>query len=707
MAINWKAIQTLSKARPGATPPLLGAANANPVVMAQLGNISQQEEKGPGCMFMAKNALNGGELSPYLAARIDQPKWLTGCRRLRNLAALPQGGITRRPGFRAVAAAAGDVAASRAVFIPFVFGQGQERMLELVGTATGSVLNVYDADGVAIRLGALSLPYMMGDLADLSFAQSADVLYLAHQGHRPAKIMRYSDLDWRFAYLEFLPEIAAPSILLARAVGDIPSGEKSRTHYDYVVTAIDAERGEESLASSSARVDKAAPLSQTYYIELRIAPQDNVSEYRVYKKGGGVFGYVGRVDAASELAPAEKIGNAQIAACYIFEDRNIAADTEDTPPNARDPFSEEGVGNPAIVFLHQQRLGFAASAGRPMTIWLSQSGNYESMSASIPPKDDDAIEVTMGATQVNRIIWCMPDRNGLAVGTQGGEWVLEGAEGVALAPDNLMFTAQTSHGSQWGLAALMTGSGIIYAQSGGRVVRQFSYSFSSDRYESRELTLLARHILDGPNRQITGWAWQGEPYGIVWCVLADGTLAGLTFLPEQEVTAWHRHDTAGQFENIATIRGSDGTDRVWCHVIRNGARHIEIMRPFRRESDTADSADYVDGAGNAPIACECVPYLPETNLQNGSTWMRVRKLNAIKAEIVCSRPFMASIGNAPALPVPVRGGGFATRGQWALPIAGGWREDADLVLTFPGNGPATVLGLLATLELAELSGNQK
>ena len=112
--IDWNAIQSLSKARLGQTPPLLGAANGNPVVMAQLGNISQQEQQGPGCMFMAKNALNGGELSPYLAAWIDQPKWLTGCRMLRSMAALPQGGITRLPGFRAVAAAAGDVVASRA-----------------------------------------------------------------------------------------------------------------------------------------------------------------------------------------------------------------------------------------------------------------------------------------------------------------------------------------------------------------------------------------------------------------------------------------------------------------------------------------------------------------------------------------------------------------------------------------------------------------
>lgn len=258
--VDWKAIQSLAKARPGATPPLLGASNANPAVMAQLQNAAQQreEDRKPGCLFMAKNALNGGELSPYLAARIDQPKWLTGCRKLRNLVPLPQGGITRRPGFRSVRALSGDITASSAVFIPFIFGQGEERMLELVGTAGGSTLNVYTPDGGAIRLDALSLPYKMQHLADLSYAQSADVLYVAHSGYNPAKIMRYGDTDWRFGYLEFLPEISAPSILLARAVGDIPSGENSRTHYDYVVTAIDGEMGEESLASASARVNDAS-----------------------------------------------------------------------------------------------------------------------------------------------------------------------------------------------------------------------------------------------------------------------------------------------------------------------------------------------------------------------------------------------------------------------------------------------------------------
>lgn len=54
-----------------------------------------------------------------------------------------------------------------------------------------------------------------------------------------------------------------------------------------------------------------------------------------------------------------------------------------------------------------------------ITIWLSRSGEFESMAASVPPKDDDAIEVTLAATQANRIVWLQPDRTSLAFGTEG------------------------------------------------------------------------------------------------------------------------------------------------------------------------------------------------------------------------------------------------------------------------------------------------
>ena len=118
--------------------------------------------------------------------------------------------------------------------------------------------------------------------------------------------------------------------------------------------------------------------------------------------------------------------------------------------------------------------------------------------------------------------------------------------------------------------------------------------------------------------------------------------------------------------------------------------------------------DYTDGPWNAPYESVCIPHLPETTLQNGSTYMRVRKLNAVKAQVVNCKPFVAKIGDGPWMNVPERLPDPKYTGGptfWNLPIAGGWRENADLVLKFT-DGPATVLGILATLELADLAGSQ-
>ena len=47
-----------------------------------------------------QNVLNGGEITPLMRGRVDQPRYATGCREMRNFVPMPQGGATRRPGTR-------------------------------------------------------------------------------------------------------------------------------------------------------------------------------------------------------------------------------------------------------------------------------------------------------------------------------------------------------------------------------------------------------------------------------------------------------------------------------------------------------------------------------------------------------------------------------------------------------------------------------
>ncbi len=723
-------------------------------VRAALEGATQESRPQSGPLFTTHNALNGGEVSPHLLARFDQPRYQTGCEVLENMIPMPQGGITKRPGLVHLGPASGSGAGPEgtARFIPFVFSADESRMLELTGAGNRSTLAVWMPDGSCLETG-LHLPYAPEELADLSTAQSADVIFTAHRNHPPAKICRYGDADWRYEVINWMPSIPAPVIAGVRTVGDIPQGEDSRTSYSYVVTAVDAATGEESLPSAAVAVENAAPLSQTYYVEITVHPVEGAAEYCVYKKEGGVYGYIGHIvpgigdggegtdedagegETGSGSAGAGSAGEgsageggageggagegtagegdegsghgslgAGAAGALVFEDRNIGADTEDTPPNAKNPF--DGPGRyPTVVFLHQQRLGFASSDARPLTVWLSQAGNFESMAGSLPPEDDDAIEVTLAAAQANRILWAESDRNGLALGTEGGEWILTGTDGAALTPSNLSFQPQTFHGSQAGLGVLRAGNALLYVQRGGRVIREYGYSFSADRYESGDLSLLARHILR--ERRIVSWVWQGEPYGVVWCALSDGTLAGLTYMREHDVVGWHRHHTPGGFvEEAAAMPDPDGNTQVWFHVLRNGRRCVERLARFFEGGDPV-RAVHTDGEAQTPFTGRCVPCLPESSLSNGTTFLRIRKINAVKCRVCCSSPFTARVGDDPPLPVPARRAGYAVLADWALPLASGWREGDRLELVFDGPEPATVLGLATTVEIADLSGGQQ
>ena len=88
------------------------------------------------------------------------------------------------------------------------------------------------------------------------------------------------------------------------------------------------------------------------------------------------------------------------------------------------------------------------------------------------------------------------------------------------------------------------------------------------------------------------------PIPIVWMVSTSGKLLGLTYVPEQQIGAWHQHDTDGTFESVACV--SEGDDDVTYCVIKrpvngNSVRYIERMgtRLFATQRDNF----FVDAGG--------------------------------------------------------------------------------------------------------------
>ena len=126
-----------------------------------------------------------GELTPSLWGRVDMAKYSVGLKVCENFVIHPHGGVSRRPGTHYVANAAGPCR-----LVPFIYNESVAYVVEI-----SAGLMRFFRDGELV--GSLSgVPYSLEEIWELSFAQSADVLYICHKSHPPLELARYSDSVW-------------------------------------------------------------------------------------------------------------------------------------------------------------------------------------------------------------------------------------------------------------------------------------------------------------------------------------------------------------------------------------------------------------------------------------------------------------------------------------------------------------------------------
>lgn len=69
---------------------------------------------------------------------------------------------------------------------------------ELLGT-NSTAYGAYSSGGSADKIFQITTPYTTAQLATMSFAQSADTLWIAHESHAPRTLTRTSDIAWTLA----------------------------------------------------------------------------------------------------------------------------------------------------------------------------------------------------------------------------------------------------------------------------------------------------------------------------------------------------------------------------------------------------------------------------------------------------------------------------------------------------------------------------
>jgi hypothetical protein len=362
------------------------------------------------------------------------------------------------------------------------------------------------------ELARIATPWGAAQLPQLAWTQSADTMLIAHPDLPPQRLTRgpgetFSLAPWRFVAFPFF------------RFGD-----------EDVTLATSATTGTVTVTAS-------APTFATGHIG---------TEFRIGRK---------RLRVTAVTSPTS-------AAATVLETLPGTAATKDWDEAAISPVR----GWPATICFHQDRLVIGGSRDLPNRLWLSRTGDLFNFDLG-SGLDDEAIEFALVSDQVNAIRAVFSGRH-LQVFTSGAEWMVSGDP---LTPGNIQLNRQTRIGSPIDrlVPPVDVDGATIFVSRTGRGVHEFAFADVEQAYQSSDLAVVARHLVERPVAM--AYDQMGR---LLHIVMAEGWLATLTLYRAEQVTAWTRQDTDGAFRSVAEVEGT-----VYLLVQRDGTERLERLDP--------------------------------------------------------------------------------------------------------------------------------
>lgn len=484
----------------------------------------------------------GGEVSPQAFARSDLSLYEKSARTLRNMICMKHGGVTARPATMYVGNALNG--GNQVRLIPFIFnetGLGQSYVLEF----GNQYIAFYQNGGVVITAPntpyTIATPYLQADLQNLKFGQSADIITIVHQSYAPMELARYAPTNWVLSTINF-------SNTAQRLSSNVvfSGGGSGSSVYTYLVSAVDGATGDEieygrSIVGGEIGTGLINTISPTNPGVLSWGAAPGAAYYRIYRSDengdGQVLGFIGQTAALS------------------FRDAGFVPDFTNAPiqySSFGSPFGSLTAGNyPSVVGFVQQRRGFGSTANNPIGFWFSQPGSYSNFAVHLgSPVDSDAVIGSLSGEEVNQLEALLELKFALML-TTGAEIYVQGNGSGVVTPSAINASTQSQYGCS-SLRPLKVGDVLLFCQSLGSKIRDFAFDFAIDGYRGNDISIFASHLFEG--YQIVDWCYQKTPDSIIWVVRSDGVLLSCTYIREQQVLAWTRHDIQGSFvENVCAI----------------------------------------------------------------------------------------------------------------------------------------------------------
>lgn len=471
---------------------------------------------------------SAGVLDPKLKGRIDKQIYYDGLETANNVIVLPQGGVTRRPGFEYLA-----TLADNARLFAFEFNTSQQYIIAF----TDANWYVFDTDGAAVTNGSHA---WSDDVFEADFVQSGDVLILVHEDHAPSELRRTgaSTFVWSTVALLNVPQFnfddasspSPTSCVQSISFTSLADSSRYRLVLNDFITAELSKAGDH--ATNRERMQQAL-------LDLPIIDSDastvtitGTNPYTVTFSGNSADDY-GEING--------------IIVAAVSASASVTASVTTPGVSKREDVWSATRGWPKTVLFHENRLVFGGSKSKPATMWMSFANDFFNFKEGVG-RADEAIIVTLDTDQLNEIVGLSTNRN-LQIFTTGQEFFVPTSP---VTPDTIVIKPQSSYGAKKVKPQVLDGFSC-YIQRTGASLRRFVLSEFESSYDSVSVSLLAPALIKDPSDMTVQKGVFNIDASYLYAVNSDGSLAVYLSKKEEGLNSFSVWTTHGSFKHVVAV----------------------------------------------------------------------------------------------------------------------------------------------------------
>ena len=550
-----------------------------------------------------------GEISPSLISRTDSKVYSNSAQKVENFFIRAEGGVIKRSGLSNIYEFDTTVDTSKTQqhrIVPFIFSDDERYIISLENLKirvfrVDTSFNVTLATTITQDSSSAALPFTHDNIHEVTYAQSGDTMFIAHQTFMVRKLVRTGLTSFQVETYTFDQNSAntivhqpyfsfqTPGMTLdpsatsgsgvtfttsaaywdttgSQSGGDFPDSKHIGINFRY-------NDSEFQITSVQSTTQATGTIFGNLKRRLKVdsfRTNEGVGTVRVTLLNHGLS-----ASDAFTVADASAVGG--IARSNLNGARTVAEVIDDNTftftagANATSATAGGGTptlethapvtgweeqsysalrGFPAAVAFHQNRLWYGGTIGQPDGLWASKTATFFNFDVG-DAEDDDAIDITTSIGEVNTIRHIISNKD-LHVFTSTDEFIVPALQGQVTTPTNASIERQTSFGSSF-LRPYIYDGATVFVDSSGAMVREFIFADAVKGYTGQPISTLSSHLINTPIQMsmLSGAIGRAENY--LFIVDADGTLAVFNSNRVEQRAGWTQFTSQGSFHSCCVI----------------------------------------------------------------------------------------------------------------------------------------------------------